>query len=75
MEETDIIICLKKKNKDYKNIKETIVRLKNIFHRCRYGNKGIFHNCYRKDVFSFVLLSFFNNNKSLKSAALFWPYI
>ena len=32
MEETDIIICLKKK-KDCKNIKKIIVRLEGIFHR------------------------------------------
>ena len=29
MKETDIIICMNKRNKDYKNIKEIIVRLKN----------------------------------------------
>ena len=29
MEESDIIICLKKRDKDYKNIREIIVRLKN----------------------------------------------
>ena len=29
MEETDIIICLKKRKKDKKNIKGIIVRLKN----------------------------------------------
>ena len=29
MEERDIIMCLKKRNKDEKNIKEIIVRLKN----------------------------------------------
>ena len=28
MEETDIIICLKKRNKDGKNIKKVILRLK-----------------------------------------------
>ena len=28
MEETDIIICLKKKNKDQKNIKKNIERIK-----------------------------------------------
>ena len=28
MEETDIIICLKKRNKDVKNIKKVILRLK-----------------------------------------------
>ena len=33
MEETDIIICLKKKN-----IKDIIVRLGDIFHRCRYDD-------------------------------------
>ena len=35
MEETDIIKCRKKRNKGSKNIKEIIVRLQNIFHRCR----------------------------------------
>ena len=35
MEETDIIICLKKRNKHEKNIREIIVRLKSIFHRCK----------------------------------------
>ena len=35
MEETDIIICLKNRNKDLKNMKEIIVRLKYIFHRCK----------------------------------------
>ena len=30
MEKTDTIICLKKKNKDYKNIKNIIVRLKSL---------------------------------------------
>ena len=31
--------------------KRIIVRLKNVFHRCRYGNKGAFQNFYRKDIF------------------------
>ena len=35
MEETDIIICLKKKNKDQKNIKKNIERIKKIFHGCK----------------------------------------
>ena len=35
MEETVIIICLKKRNKDSENVKEIIVMLKNIFHRCK----------------------------------------
>ena len=30
MEKTDTIICLKKKNKDYKNIRNIIVRLKSL---------------------------------------------
>ena len=51
MEKTDIITCLKKRKK---NIKKIIVRLKNIFHRCRYANKGAFQNCYRKYVCSLV---------------------
>ena len=38
MEETDIIICLKKRNKD----KKIIVRLKNIFHRCKNPINGVF---------------------------------
>ena len=44
MEKTDIISCLKKKEKD-------IVRLKNIFHECRYANKSALQNCYREDNF------------------------
>ena len=35
MEETDIVICLKKRNKDEKNIKKILVRLNNILHRCK----------------------------------------
>ena len=35
MEETDIIICLKKVNKDLKNIKKKDMRIGNIFHRCK----------------------------------------
>ena len=38
MEETDIIICLKKISKGENNIKEIIVRLEGIFHRCKKGN-------------------------------------
>ena len=30
MEETDIIICLKKKNEDQENIKEMILRLRSL---------------------------------------------
>ena len=30
MEKTDIIICLKKRNKDYKNIKKITMRLKSL---------------------------------------------
>ena len=52
MEETDIIICLKK-------------HLKNIFHRCRRsinikdtGNKGAFQNCYYKDIFISASINF-----------------
>ena len=26
-------------------------RAKNMFHRCGYGNKNAFQNCYRKDIF------------------------
>ena len=39
------------KKKDYKNIKKIIVRLKNIFHKCRYVNKSALQNCYREDIF------------------------
>ena len=38
----------KQRLKEYQKI---IVRLKNIFHRCTYGNKGAFQNCYRKNIF------------------------
>ena len=34
------------KNQRIKNIKTIIVKLKSIFHRCRYGNKDAFQNCY-----------------------------
>ena len=37
MEETDIKIYLKKRNKD----KEITVRLKNIFHRCKKPINGV----------------------------------
>ena len=38
----------KKRLKDYQKI---IVRLKNIFHKCRYNDKLAFQNCYREDIF------------------------
>ena len=51
MEETDIIICLKKRNKDLNNTKKIIVRLENIFHKCRYNDKNAFQNCYHENIF------------------------
>ena len=47
MEETDIITCLEKE-------KKIIVRLKNIFHKCRYTNKSALQNCYREDICSLI---------------------
>ena len=37
----DIITCLKKIKKDEKNIKKIIVRLKNMFHKCKCVNKNV----------------------------------
>ena len=39
----------KKRLKEYPKI--FIVRLKNILHRCRYGNEDAFQNCYHEDTF------------------------
>ena len=58
MEKTDIMACLKKRKKYYKNIKKIIVRLKNIFHKCRYANKSALKNCYRKDIFVRSFINF-----------------
>ena len=39
------------KKQRLKGYQKIIVRLKKIFHRCRYDNKGAFQNCYHKDIF------------------------
>ena len=39
----------KQRLKEY--IKKTIVRLEDIFYRCRHDDKDAFQNCYRKDTF------------------------
>ena len=49
MEETDIILCLKKIPK--KRIPKKYRRAKNMFHRCGCGNKNVFQKCYHKDIF------------------------
>ena len=54
-----ILTFLKKRKKHYKNIKKIMVRLKNIFHKCRYVNKYVLQNCYLEDNFLFVLLLIF----------------
>ena len=41
-----------KKTKTKRTPKKIIARLKNLFHRCRYGNKGALQNCYHKNIFS-----------------------
>ena len=62
----------KQRLKEYQKI---IVRLKNIFHRCRYGNKGALQDCYQKDVFYLCFYQFLIIIKVFKYMALFWPYI
>ena len=37
----------KKRLKEYQVI---IVRLKNVFHKCKYINKSMLQNCYCKDI-------------------------
>ena len=56
MGETDIIICLQKKNK--KNIKKVIVRLKNIVHRCRCDKKVHFKIAIAKIFFTCSFINF-----------------
>ena len=49
MKEIDIIICLKKKNKDHKNIKKVIASLKNrifFLHCIKMRKELIFNNGY-----------------------------
>ena len=41
MENTDIITCLKKIKKNKKNIKKTIMRLKNILHKCKRVSQSV----------------------------------
>ena len=38
----------KKRLKEYQKI---IMRLKNVFHKCKYINKSVLQNCYCKDIF------------------------
>ena len=38
----------KKRLKEYQKI---VARLKSIFRKCRYVNKGALKNCYREDIF------------------------
>ena len=38
----------KKRLKEYQKI---IVKLKNVFHKCKYVNKSALQNCYSKDIF------------------------
>ena len=38
------------KKKRLKEFQKIIVRLKNVFHKCKYVNKSALQNCYRKDI-------------------------
>ena len=62
----------KQRLKEYQKI---IVRLKNIFQRYRYGNKGALQDWYQKDVFYLCFYQFSIIIKAFKYMALFWPYI
>ena len=47
----DIITCLKKIKKRLKKYQKIIVRLKNVFYKCKYIKKNMLQNCYFKDIF------------------------
>ena len=41
----------KEKKQRLKKYEENYREANYIFHRCKYGNKGSFQNCYRGDIF------------------------